>query len=74
MKFNKIYLATFIEDLKYAVESGRAAIEKDEGMRNPITKEQYLRFVAKLEDGFKVLIKDIENLEKEVESIKRKKL
>lgn len=74
MEFNKIYLTTFIDDLKYAVESGRAAIEKDEGMRNPITKEQYLRFVAKLEDGFKVLIKDIENLEKEVESIKRKKL
>lgn len=57
-------------DLRYVVHSMSPVMEKDEGMGNPITKKDYLRFVDKLEEILMKLDREIENIKRDIEKIK----
>ncbi len=72
MEFDHFYLGTFIENLKDAASSRSSYAEKDDGMNNPVTKEQFLSFVDRLNGGLEILLRDMEKLEKKVDALIQK--
>lgn len=56
--------------LRDAVASRSPVMEKDEGMGNPVTKEQFLYFLEKLEEILLKLDREIENIQRDIEKIK----
>jgi predicted transcriptional regulator len=58
------------EQLKDAVASRSPVMEKDEGRGNPVTQEQFLYFLEKLEEIMMKLDREIENIQRDIEKIK----